>query len=223
MTPSLAGNRPAMRITTAMSKPATSCRDAFTPWWRGGALLMALALLATAGCSRQPRRVQYYGPPGDEQPRRIVARSTNQVQTVIGEGTQARLVLAASEDWAEGQRIRLWRNGAAIGTAIIMEVTAKNAVARVLSQTDLEHPIAPGDLVVPIEVVRESTEVPAARVTSTTTESDGDPVKAIGERAYFELAAKVLRLPSDQAPELRRLQEDLRKHLAPALLPEAKP
>ena len=153
----------------------------------------------------------------------IVARSTNQVQTVIGEGTQARLVLAASEDWAEGQRIRLWRNGAAIGTAIIMEVTAKNAVARVLSQTDLEHPIAPGDLVVPIEVVRESTEVPAARVTSTTTESDGAPVKAIGERAYFELAAKVLRLPSDQAPELRHLQEDLRKHLAPALLPEAKP
>ena len=48
----------------------------------------------------------------------------------------------------------------------------------------------------------------------------GQP-KTVDSRAYYELAAKVLRLPGDQSPEVRRLQEDLRKSLAPALLPEA--
>ena len=204
----------------------------FSTFWgafpRGSAGILtacALTLLAISqtGCIQAPRRLQYFPPTVDGQPRPPI-RLLNQVQTVIGEGRQAVLILAPSDEWELGGRIRLRRAGQVTGTALITEVDERGAKARVVSITDPNRPITPGDSIEPIEVVSGTMPAPGAPGT-TPTKPAAATVGATPEeeRAYYELAAKILRLPSQEAPELRRLQEELRRQLTPTLLPEAGP
>ncbi len=182
---------------------------------------LAALTLSQTGCIQAPRRVQYFPPTVEGQPRPPI-RLLNQVQTVIGEDRQAVLILAPSDEWELGARIRLRRAGQVTGTALITEVDERGAKARVVAVTDPRRPIAPGDTIEPIEMVVTTPTSPQTPGTASSTV----PGLTVGsnpeeERAYYELAAKILRLPSDQAPELRRLQEELRKRLTPTLLPEA--
>ena len=182
---------------------------------------LAALTISQTGCIQAPRRVQYFPPAVEGQPRPPV-RLLNQVQTVIGEDRQAVLILAPSDEWELGAKIRLRRSGQVTGTALITEVDERGAKARVVAITDPRRPIAPGDSIEPIEVVSaNSTATPTPGATSPTATTPRAGPTPEGERAYYELAAKILRLPSDQAPELRRLQEDLRRSLTPTLLPEA--
>ena len=207
-----------------MSMNSTQCR--YTPpslRWSLGCLALALVVLGESGCSRPPRRAQYFPTVAEDGTIVRPALTPNQVQTVIGEDRQAALVLAPSSEWEVGMRIRIRRSGIVLGTALIMDVNPKGAVARIIALTNPERTISPGDVVEPIEVVYAPAKdsAPTKASENAVAPSLAGQPKTVDSRAYYELAAKVLRLPGDQSPEVRRLQEDLRKSLAPALLPEA--
>jgi hypothetical protein len=144
---------------------------------------------------------------------------------VIGEGTRALLRLGTTEI-PEGTRIRLRRGDLVTGTALVMSNDGHQTLARVLTQTEAGRPIAPGDrpeiAVAPITPTTPGpTSAPIVQPVQARSPTDA-AARLDAERAYFELAAKVLRLPSDHAPELRQLQESLRQDLTPSLLPKVR-